>query len=73
MILDTLELKNNNWVPRNAGIQPKTLSEIKEEFKMSPTNNLTISRPTERPSNNNLKSNVAKVIRITITYLFRIQ
>ena len=64
MILDTIDLKNNNWVPRNAVIKPKTLNEIAEEFTMAPTNSGMFSKPIERLMNNDLDSNTQKVFNI---------
>lgn len=65
MILDTIDLKNNNWTPRNSVIKPKMLNEIEEEFMMASNNNRTISKcilPPEKLENY-LKSSPQNVIK----------
>lgn len=71
MILDIIELKNNDWVPRNAIIKPKPLNKKEEDFTRVTTNNRTISQPIEGPSENCLNSNTQKVIK-TLLILYYI-
>lgn len=68
MMQDIIDLKNNDWVPRNAVIKPKTLQEIEEEFTMVPINNRISSECTQpiEKTLNNLNSNVQKVFNIIL-------
>lgn len=71
MILDTIELRNNGWVSRNAAINPKTLNELEKEFTAAPDVNRHSSEciPKLDPQ---LRTNTNVQQVILRFYLFRV-